>query len=228
MSNRDEEILNEYQIEDLLAGRFAVDDAPRLVEALARQLWTPEVDDFTAGVVAEAQHQRVRWGSEHDAGKEPQDWYWLLAYLSGKALRAAIDGDQEKALHHCISSAAVLANWHAFISGQHSHFRPGTGLGALTDIAPEPLPMILHCPDCGEQHIDAPDDESGWSNPPHKSHLCHACGTIWRPADVPTEGVSDIETRGKRDTWPRDVEPTFSASAPVRFRGTAPIGEGKG
>lgn len=120
-------ILKDYRIEDLLEWNFAVDDAQRLVEALARQLWTPEVENFSAGVVAEAQHQRARWGSEHDAGKEPQDWYWLLAYLSGKALRAAIDGDREKALHHCISSAAVLANWHAFLSGKHSSLRPGIG-----------------------------------------------------------------------------------------------------
>src|SRR5574340_600312 len=24
----------------------------------------------------------------------------------------------------------------------------------------------------------------GWDNPPHRSHLCHGCGHIWRPADV--------------------------------------------
>ncbi len=54
----------------------------------------------------------------------------------------------------------------------------------------EPLNMVLPCPKCGLLHIDAPEPSSGWDNPPHKSHLCHGCGTIWRPADVPTNGVA--------------------------------------
>jgi predicted RNA-binding Zn-ribbon protein involved in translation (DUF1610 family) len=64
------------------------------------------------------------------------------------------------------------------------------------------IPMILHCPNCGAQHIDAPEPENGWTNPPHRSHTCHRCGMIWRPADVPTVGVLRITTRGKSDTWP--------------------------
>jgi hypothetical protein len=91
----------------------------RLRAAEAR-LNTPELHDFAAGVVAEAAHQRDRWGSEHDAGKAPADWFWLLGYLGGKALAAALAGNTEKALHHCISSAAALANWHAALSGQHT------------------------------------------------------------------------------------------------------------
>lgn len=95
-------------------------------DRLAVALNTPELHDFAAGVVSEAQHQRERFGVDHDAGKEPADWFWLLGYLAGKALRAAVTDDTEKALHHCISSAAALANWHAALSG-HSHFmRPGT------------------------------------------------------------------------------------------------------
>jgi hypothetical protein len=43
----------------------------------------------------------------------------------------------------------------------------------------------------------------GWMNPPHKSHLCKFCGVIWRPADVPTNGVEVLQTRGKADTWPK-------------------------
>ncbi|KVV12360.1 hypothetical protein WK77_05970 [Burkholderia ubonensis] len=71
--------------------------------------------------------------------------------------------------------------------------------------------MLLFCPRCGTQHIDAPetkpDDQDDrvpvttWTNPPHRSHLCHACGIVWRPADVATVGVAAIETRGKADTW---------------------------
>lgn len=66
-----------------------------------------------------------------------------------------------------------------------------------------PVDCLLFCPECGTQHIDAPDPNpsKNWSNPPHKSHLCGYCGTIWRPADVPTNGVAVLQTRGARDTW---------------------------
>ena len=87
------------------------------------------------------------------------------------------------------------------------------------------IDMVLHCPNCGMQHIDAPEeaptrtfscqhaysttcgacDPSGrarelWNNPPHRSHLCHGCGHIWRPADVPTNGVAAVKTKGKDDS----------------------------
>lgn len=64
-----------------------------------------------------------------------------------------------------------------------------------------PIPMLLACPSCDRQHVDAPDEAKRWTNPPHKSRLCAYCGTIWRPADVPTTGVAEISTRGKDDTW---------------------------
>lgn len=79
----------------------------------------------------------------------------------------------------------------------------------------KPIDMILYCPNCGQQHIDAPDRlqdivhaASGtvvdqlWTNPPHKSHLCHGCRCVWRPADVPTNGVAELKSSGKGDTWP--------------------------
>ncbi len=81
---------------------------------------------------------------------------------------------------------------------------------------PAPIPMVLHCPKCGMQHIDAPEpgrdiwtnsaenpivEIGGWKNPDHRSHLCHGCGTIWRPADVPTTGVKATATKGKADNW---------------------------
>lgn len=72
---------------------------------------------------------------------------------------------------------------------------------------PAPVPMILHCPICGTQHIDLPDERIGWTNPPHKSHLCLTCGCVWRPADVPTTGVEQLATMGKADTWKAGVSP---------------------
>lgn len=77
--------------------------------------------------------------------------------------------------------------------------------GPTVDIFP--IDMVLHCPACGLQHIDAPDPMGetegfigAWTNPPHLSHLCHGCGHIWRPADVPTNGVQSVKTKGKDDS----------------------------
>lgn len=97
----------------------------------------------------------------------------------------------------------------------------------MDDKSLTPIRMILFCPACGLQHIDAKEDAKEdelivhlarsiftakldgagggrrlqlWNNPPHRSHLCASCGHIWRPADVPTEGVADIQTRGKSDS----------------------------
>ncbi len=70
----------------------------------------------------------------------------------------------------------------------------------------EPIDMVLYCPACGTQHIDKEETPEPhmmgdrWTNPPHRSHLCASCGHIWRPADVPTNGVQTIETRGRADT----------------------------
>lgn len=99
------------------------------------------------------------------------------------------------------------------------------GAAIATEASAEmaPIDMVLHCPKCGKQHIDAiehgrePWECRGcgrtgqtcdyptcmpptWTNPPHRSHLCHSCGHIWRPADVPTNGVAEVKTKGKADS----------------------------
>lgn len=81
-------------------------------------------------------------------------------------------------------------------------------MAAKQRVPSDPIDMVLHCPTCGMQHIDAPEEHSAvlprnyghWSNPPHRSHLCHGCGHIWRPADVPTNGVAAVKTTGKQDS----------------------------
>lgn len=93
----------------------------------------------------------------------------------------------------------------------------------------QPIDMVLFCPNCGKQHIDAPEPAKedlstldtmkrptyvrAWTNPPHRSHLCHDCGCIWRPADVPTNGVAAITTKGKADTWVSEPIDQPAASA---------------
>ena len=99
-------------------------DRVRVLEAL---LNSPMYRPFLEAVENEAKHQTLRWGDEHDSDKTPEDWFWLLGYLSGKALRAHIDGDHQKALHHTISSAAVLSKWHAQIEAQMPKIPFGAG-----------------------------------------------------------------------------------------------------
>ncbi len=55
--------------------------------------------------------------------------------------------------------------------------------------AAKPIPMILFCPSCGEQHID----EGEWATKLHKTHLCQHCECEWRPANVATVGVETID-----------------------------------
>lgn len=75
----------------------------------------PQANDFLRAVSIEAEHQRQRWSSAHDSGKTPADWFWLVGYLAGKALHAAVMCDAEKAEHHVITTAAACANWHRWI-----------------------------------------------------------------------------------------------------------------
>jgi hypothetical protein len=70
-------------------------------------------------------HQVERWGVDHDIGKQPEDWFWLVGYLAGKCLRAHRDGDRDKALYHTISTGAALANWHRHIKTGATKMQPG-------------------------------------------------------------------------------------------------------
>lgn len=97
------------------------------VEAYKKSLDVPELDDFAKGCVIEAQHQRQRWGDEHDTTKEPEEWFWLVGYLAGKGLNAQRAGDMEKFKHHLITGAAVLANWHARTLAALSATKLGSG-----------------------------------------------------------------------------------------------------
>ncbi len=83
---------------------------------------TPVITDWFDGVRIEAAHQQERWGSSHDAGKSPLDWFWLIGYLAQKVVSA---DTPEKALHHTISTAAALFNWYQEISGTDNRMRPG-------------------------------------------------------------------------------------------------------
>jgi hypothetical protein len=99
---------------------------------------TPQVVEFAEAVQLEAWHQRDRWGADHDAGKTPFDWFWLVGYLAQKAASAQVAGDADKALHHTISTAAALANWHLAISGAHNRMVPGAPLPTMAQADASP------------------------------------------------------------------------------------------
>lgn len=75
----------------------------------------------------------------------------------------------------------------------------------INPILDDPVDMILFCPCCGKQHIDAPEKHPligpryAWNNPPHRTHLCAGCGTEWRPADIATNGIAEIKTKRQGD-----------------------------
>lgn len=101
------------------------DTAPAEIARLRALINSPKIDDFFEGVRIEAAHQTERWGSAHDEGKQPLDWFWLIGYLAQKVVVALAQGDEDKALHHTISTAAALFNWHRAITGENSRMRPG-------------------------------------------------------------------------------------------------------
>lgn len=100
-----------------------------------------------------------------------------------------------------------------------------------------PIDMVLHCPKCGEQHIDAAETDAKyaeklhesswwelggdkperWTNPPHRTHLCHSCGHRWRPADVATNGVAAVKTRGKDDDPIVDLRDVIADAERMRW-----------
>ncbi len=78
-----------------------------LNDAVDRVVNTAHTTDFLRAVATEARHQEERWGESHDRFKEPADWFWLVGFLAGKAVHFP-----EKRLHHIVSSAAALLQWH--------------------------------------------------------------------------------------------------------------------
>lgn len=107
-----------FMLFDSLEGRALAAEAER--DRLAAAINTPHTKEFLVAVEMEAIHQRERWGTEQDAGKEITDWYWLIGYLAGKAVLKP-----EKRLHHIITTAAACLNWHAAAIGVDTSMRPG-------------------------------------------------------------------------------------------------------
>ena len=130
-----------------------------------------------------------------------------------------------------MNSYTIYKLWaKALEKGMGSHVKLFAKL-ITEEVAKVPIDMVLHCPACGTLHIDKADEvcevcggrpsacnamghrvdrsvKWAWLNPPHRSHLCNQCGYIWRPADVPTNGVLAVKTRGQYDMATQAVEST--------------------
>lgn len=87
-------------------------------------------------------------------------------------------------------------------------------LGELLPPAPppDPIPMRLPCPSCGELHID----EGEWAHRLHHTHACQHCGMVWRPAVVDTVGVRFLPGFVNDDPPPTDDEPPPTDDEPPR------------
>ncbi len=162
------------------------------------------------------------------------------AIAGGKFVKAApaavagLDGDADWEIRGRL--AASLTCWHRLTGAEADELvalAKSWSAPQPPAAAPAPIDMVLHCPQCGMQHVDAPEDAEcdgevvhsfGWSNPPHRSHLCHGCGHIWRPADVPTNGVQAIKTTGKADSPIAAPQPPAAAQEPVAWLHTNRLG----
>jgi hypothetical protein len=104
---------------------FSRDELIEEIRRLDALLNNPFNDDWFEGVEREAGHQIDRHGTEHDEGKTPFDWFWLVGYLCQKAAAAHVAGDLEKAKHHTISTGAAMLNWWRSLTGENKRMRPG-------------------------------------------------------------------------------------------------------
>ncbi len=120
-------------------------------------------------------------------------------YKNDEWFEDATDGDIVNAWGQ--RSEDSCASWLSYMIGERSESFENYLRQILNG---KRIDMILFCPNCMHQHIDVKKGE--WKNPPHKSHLCDTCGFIWRPADVPTNGVAEIKTKGEKDSSMSDID----------------------
>lgn len=185
-----------------------------VVEVLDRTVFAAPTEEFPGWIIGNAaETEWRRWG---DAGPEwtpHRDQALRFARRGDAEAFAAEDDDAWKLVRHppvdetrqrdideiaAVRRRARAAeeDWQAAVA-ERDHLRAENRDLRERDTAP--VPLLLYCPRCAVQHVDAPQPEKGWTNPPHRSHECQACGYVWRPADVATIGVARIDTRGQRD-----------------------------
>lgn len=139
----------------------------------------------------------------HDANENEDT---LAGELLAMEARARVLGEALRKIRNLILAAVAYQPGRTITAVDYLHAADKLADAALAQSpqsAPpdDPLGVLLFCPSCKEQHVDKPEPESGWTNPPHKSHKCHFCNVVWRASDGPTNGIAAPTTRGKDDTW---------------------------
>ncbi len=164
----------------------------------------------TSAAAIQATHQRDEWQARAEKAEKDLalfDPAAVAAYGDSRERQGQTQGWRE-AFEKVSSLAAEFGDKPESalsIIGEYA----GEALHGTRKFEPAPIDMVLHCPKCHLQHVDAPEPGTDWTNPPHRSHKCKRpdCGTVWRPADVPTNGVAVVKTLGKADTWARSGAP---------------------
>jgi hypothetical protein len=176
-----------------------VNDGKGLVEKLHWELVLTEVHDVEKG--AGFVLQSPFFTSREDAEAE-------LEWQTRTLRRMACFGHQGRmirdlAIGHGWDNNSEIRSLSTFIAQKLET------LAVLQKKIDQSIPMLLFCPNCGNQHIDEPQPERGWDNPLHRSHECQYCiGSdgkpyVWRVCDYNTVGVAEIESVGERDSSPK-------------------------
>lgn len=193
----------------LKAMERALEEVERLRDLISR----PYIGTWTDEIIVEAAHQRDRWGANHDHGKAPEDWFWLIGYLAGKCLAAHRAGDAAKAHHHTVSTAAVLAHWAAAIDGNEGVFRPGLGIEKIAEVAdhlpavPQTAKVPQNSADLAERLIQAAVDyESGRCSKREMAEARTAVEAAIQAA--PVTDWEDVEQRSNLGTWCESCQTT--------------------
>ena len=159
----------------------------------------------------------IAWGGEGaSASVVHGGWGAMLKAFAESIWVSGDTSHHREEWEEWLEQFADIDEWTADENGEPYCFTSDVGeisqvsiyrLDRAAQAAEAPIDMVLHCPACGIQHIDYREYTHGnygrkldWDNPPHRSHLCRGCGHIWRPADVPTNGVAAVKTNGKADS----------------------------
>jgi hypothetical protein len=102
--------------------RMSKEELIQEVYRLSGLINNPHVDEFLGAVRLESAFQRTKWDDEN---KTAWDWFWTCGYLCQKAASAALSGDHEKALHHTISTAALMGTWYRRMKVKHGDQEEG-------------------------------------------------------------------------------------------------------
>lgn len=129
---------------------------------------------------------------DHETAYDKLEWQkleWQQRALKAEAM--LLDTANTARDYHDIAADALCAG---LVECEQLRER----VAELTKLAPDPIRVVLGCPECGALHVD-----SGlWIKRKHKTHQCQACQHEWRPFPFATVGVAPkSDTRIAEDSY---------------------------